>query len=155
MKKILIISLFMIGALSFCFAEANLKARVAKLVEFEGEVQVMPKGSRVWSSAQEGVVLSEGDAIKTGPASSALLNIEGDAKKGSLVSLKENTRLNLDILKEDIGTNKKVTLLDVSIGKILIQAEKLQGGSKFEVKTPTSVVGVRGTKFAVEVDTLK
>ena len=69
--------------------------------------------------------------------------------------LKENTTLTLDILKENTATKKKVTVLDVSIGKILIQAEKLKDGSRFEVKTPTSVVGVRGTKFSVKVEAIE
>ena len=52
------------------------------------------------------------------------------------------------------GTQK--TLLDLAIGKILIRAKKLHSEEeKFEVKTPTTIVGVRGTTFAVEVEALE
>ena len=149
---IAIVILALFPGLVLC--QGMLKQRMAKVVKAEGDVQVMLKGQGIWRDAQEGMELTEGDVIKTGRNGAALLNIEGDSK-GSLVRMREDTRLNLDILKEDMATDKKVTVLDVSIGKILIQAEKLKEGSRFEVKTPTSVVGVRGTKFAVEVDTLE
>lgn len=147
---LLILSLFAAPA----FSQGMLQEREARIVKAEGDVKVMIKEERAWKPAEEGMVLSEGDIIKTGPSGAALINIAGDSK-GSLVRMREDTELNLDILKEDVGADKKVTVLDVSIGKILIQAEKLKEGSRFEVKTPTSVVGVRGTKFAVEVDTLE
>ncbi|MBN2120972.1 MAG: FecR domain-containing protein [Candidatus Omnitrophica bacterium] len=154
MKKLIIVVVILLMSAGFCLAQSALKERMAKVVKVDGDVQVMFKNSDAWQKAEEEMVLSEGDVIKTGKVGAALLNIEGDSK-GSLVRLRENTTLNLDILKEDSSSKKKVTVLDLSIGKILIQAEKLQEGSRFEVKTPTSVVGVRGTKFAVEVDTLE
>ncbi len=154
MKKFLILAVILIGTLGLCFAQGTLKDRIAKVIKVDGDVQVMKKDSSTWIPAEEGMILSEGDIIKTGKVGAALLNIQGDAE-GSLVRLRESTTLALDILKEDTSTNKKVTVLDLSIGKVLIQAEKLKSGSRFEVKTPTSVVGVRGTKFAVEVDTLE
>lgn len=154
MKNTLIAMLILALCAAPAFSQGMLKEREATIVKAEGDVQVMIREEGAFKPAKEGMVLSEGDIIKTGPSGAALLNIAGYAK-GSLVRMRENTQLNLDILKEDLGTNRKVTVLDVSIGKILIQAEKLKEGSRFEVKTPTSVVGVRGTKFAVEVDTLE
>ena len=59
-------------------------------------------------------------------------------------------------LKKDEEGRVQTTLLDLAIGKILISAEKLDTpDSKFEVKTPTSVVGVRGTAFSVEVEAVE
>jgi hypothetical protein len=154
MRKYIIAIMILALFSGLALAQGTLRQRMARVVKADGDVQVMLKSQGMWRAAQEGMELTEGDIIKTGPRGAALLNIEGDSK-GSLVRMREDTELNLDILKEDIATNKKVTVLDVSIGKILIQAEKLKEGSRFEVKTPTSVVGVRGTKFAVEVDTLE
>jgi hypothetical protein len=48
-------------------------------------------------------------------------------------------------------TGDKTTLLDLAIGKVLVQTQKLQGDSKFEVRTPTALTGVRGTIFEVTV----
>ena len=58
-------------------------------------------------------------------------------------------------LKDDqAGTQN--TLFDLSLGEILIKAKKLHSEkSKFEVKTPTSIVGVRGTTFSVTVEAVK
>ena len=47
------------------------------------------------------------------------------------------------------------TLLVVGIGSVLVKADKLVGASKFEVKTPTSIIGIRGTIFEVYVSTQK
>ena len=48
------------------------------------------------------------------------------------------------------------TLLDLAMGEILIKAQKVHGEkSQFEVKTPTSIVGVRGTTFNVKVEAVE
>jgi hypothetical protein len=59
-------------------------------------------------------------------------------------------------LLQDKDKETQRTLLDLSIGEILIQVDKLQAEkSSFEVKTPTSMVGVRGTTFSVKVETME
>ena len=53
----------------------------------------------------------------------------------------------------DPGADTSKTLLDLAMGEVLIKAQKVHGeNSKFEVKTPTSIVGVRGTTFNVKVE---
>ena len=70
--------------------------------------------------------------------------------------MSEKSLVSFASLVKDSSSGMKKTLLDLSIGQVLIKAEKLDTpDSKFEVKTPTSVVGVRGTKFSVKVDALK
>ena len=71
-----------------------------------------------------------------------------------MVEMSPNSELTFAELVKDDATGTQKTLLDLAIGQILIKAAKLNTAeSKFEVKTPTSVVGVRGTKFAVRVAT--
>ena len=68
----------------------------------------------------------------------------------------ENSQLMLRELKKDKRTGTENTLLDLAVGKILVKAQKLRDpDSKFEVKTPTSVVGVRGTNFSVQVEAVE
>ena len=58
--------------------------------------------------------------------------------------------------KRDLNKGTSQTLLDLAVGKILIRVDKLhKKGDKFEIKTPTSIVGVRGTVFGVEVEALR
>lgn len=127
--------------------------RTGKVLDMNGKVEVsLANGDIV--PAEIGMALNEGDAIKTKADSFVLVKLEGP--ETATVELNENSELLLTELAidEDKGTQK--TLLDLALGKILIKAETLHNeNSKFEVKTPTSVVGVRGTTFAVEVESVE
>ncbi|MFA5144289.1 MAG: FecR domain-containing protein [Candidatus Omnitrophota bacterium] len=141
----------LIASVSF---SAELK-RTAAISEISGEVMVKGAGPGAWAPAKVGDQLNEGFFIKTGPRSKAVVNVDGDSKT-AIVDVSEKSLVSFATLVKDSTTGMKKTLLDLSIGQVLIKAEKLDTpDSKFEVKTPTSVVGVRGTKFSVKVDALK
>lgn len=107
-----------------------------------------------WITAEEGMVLNEGDIIKTREGSTVMLNLDGSGETAT-VDLAENSQLKLAELLKDEETGSEQTLLDLAIGEILIRAQKLHSEEeRFEVKTPTTIVGVRGTTFAVEVEAL-
>jgi len=70
------------------------------------------------------------------------------------VEMKQNSKLQLAVLLGGKEAPTQTTLLDLSMGEILVKAQKVHSEkSKFEVKTPTSVVGIRGTTFSVAVET--
>jgi len=150
--KFVIISEIITGLIFAAIAQdINRSASIASL---KGKAQVKLINEKRWHSAKVGMVLHEGDSIRTSTGSWALLNLDGG--KTATVEVKENTQLLLSELKKNDSSDVKDTLLDVAIGKILIKVQKLRKeSSKFEVKTPTSIVGVRGTVFAVEVENLK
>jgi len=136
-------------------ASAEEVKRTASVVEASGDVAIKISSAQAWQPAKAGDVLNEGSYIKTGPLSKAVLNIDGDGKT-ALVDVSEKSQLSLATLVKDTTSGLKKTLLDLAIGQVLIKAEKLDTpDSKFEVKTPTSVVGVRGTKFSVRVEALE
>ena len=111
-------------------------------------------GPGSWSPAKVGDILNEGSFLKTGAGAKAIVNV--DDGKTAVVDVSEKSLVSFATLIKDSATGMKKTLLDLSIGQVLIKAERLDTpDSKFEVKTPTSVVGVRGTKFSVKVDALK
>ena len=94
------------------------------------------------------------EARKERAAIQAILNLNGMGETAA-VEINENSQLLLLELIQDKEEETQQTLLDLAIGKVLIRAQKLHSEkSKFEVKTPTSIVGVRGTTFAVEVEAL-
>ena len=100
------------------------------------------------------MVLNEKDFIKTKADSWVNMNLDGSGETAA-VELDENSQLMLLRLTKDDENGTQKTLLDLAIGKILIRAQKLHTKeSSFEVKTPTSIVGVRGTVFEVEVEAL-
>lgn len=145
MNLILVIVIFAFSANAY-----GEEGRYASIDKISGYVEIRKADSQEWSLAQEGMVLYENDEIRTQKASSARLLLDEDGNTGQL-DVKETTRLRLNTLdKEEVSGDKK-TLLDVAIGRVLIQVEKLQGESKFEVNTPTATMGVRGTKFEVVV----
>ena len=155
MKKIAIA----VGAviMIFCMAPASATAeevkRTATIQDITGEAQVKLTSESAWMPAAAGMTLTEGDTIKTGKGAWILLKLQGDVT--ATVEIDEESQMLLREFTEDkeLGTQK--TLLDLALGEIMIRAEELSPESKFEVKTPSSVAGVRGTKFAVKVEAVE
>ncbi|MCH7505073.1 FecR domain-containing protein [PVC group bacterium] len=129
--------------------------RVAKVVELEGEVEAKLSGQENWVPVQKNMILNQGDIIKTKSKSFALIILNGSGET-SEIEISENSQLLILELMTDDKDGAQTTLLDLAIGKVLIRAKELHNeNSKFEIKTPTSVVGVRGTTFSVEVEALE
>jgi len=141
--------------MSFCAAaQAAETPRVATITEIKGKVE-MQTGEGPWMPAQIGMILNQGDTIRTMDESYAILNVDGTAETAS-VEVKQKSNLKLAMLIQDKEAATQNTLLDLAIGEVLIKARKLHSDkSKFEVKTPTSIVGVRGTTFSVTVEAVE
>ncbi|MFN3550681.1 MAG: FecR domain-containing protein [Endomicrobiia bacterium] len=83
-----------------------------------------------------------------------------DIKPNELIRTNEKTQYEIimpskDIIKIAQNTNaviKSESLMEVMKGKIHKIIKKLKPKTKFEVHTPTSVIGVRGTKYEIEVE---
>ena len=136
------------------FALAQEAKRTAIITDLEGDVEVKTPEGEGWVPAAIGMVLNEKDFIKTKADSWVNMNLDGSGETAA-VELDENSQLMLLRLTKDDENGTQKTLLDLAIGKILIRAQKLHTKeSSFEVKTPTSIVGVRGTVFEVEVEAL-
>ncbi len=130
---------------------SQVENREATILSLQGTVEVK-SGKKPWQKAQKNMVLVQGDIIRTKNKSSATLNVDGTGKKAA-VEMKENSQLRLAELKINKADSSETTLLDLALGAVLIKAEKLHSEkSRFEVKTPTSIVGVRGTTFSVAVE---
>ena len=154
MKKIIFLVTCSIVISIFAFISAEQVTRTATIVEIEGIVEVKTPDAEDPVPASVGMVLEESDIIATKDDSSAIIEISG-SQGNAKVDLKDNSQVViLDLIKRDTGEEE--TLLDLAVGKLLIKVDKMPDEkSKFEVKTPTSVVGVRGTKFSVEVEAVE
>ncbi|HON55519.1 MAG TPA: FecR family protein, partial [bacterium] len=84
--------------------------------------------------------------IKTNEKSKVVLNIEN-----SIVLIDENSEVEIEESKKT-DTFSKVRL-KLNKGTIFSEVKKLRANDKFEISTPISTVGVRGTKFLVEAVT--
>ncbi|MFC1576070.1 FecR domain-containing protein [Candidatus Omnitrophota bacterium] len=142
MKKVVLIVLacFLITGLAHNSYAA--KARTVTLTSMEGSVKVDVDGNDKWASATVGMKLKKDSKLRTGRASYAVLayNDEGS----NVVRVKENTNIVIgEISRKSYG----VELFD---GKVLARFKKLPPGSKFEVRTPTAVCGIRGSGLGVD-----
>ena len=128
----------------------EMTADQAKVIELTGDAMMMKAGTQEWTPITLGSVLTEGDAIKTLEGTKATLELTGSAKTAEVL-VHENTEMKFETFQNTSDSKLDKTLLGVDKGGILVKAEKLIGDSKFEVKTPTSIVGIRGTTFEVQV----
>lgn len=152
-KKIVAIIVLTLCVTSLGFAE-DMTKRTAKISDVKGAVEVKTATGEI-VPAKVGMVLNEGDMVQTKTNSSAILNVDGTAETAS-VEVKANAKLKLSEMLENKKEGVQMTLLDLSMGEILIKAKKLHSEkSKFEVKTPTSIVGVKGTTFSVSVEAVE
>ncbi|MBI4706945.1 MAG: FecR domain-containing protein [Candidatus Omnitrophica bacterium] len=152
----LILSMCIMGLVLglFSIALAEESQRTALLSDFKGVVEIK-SGQTDWIPAKMNMVLKQGDVLRTKKDSWAMLQLDGAAQTAT-VEIKENSQLQLAEILENKAEATQSTLLDLALGEILIKAKKLHAEkSKFEVKTPTSIVGVRGTTFSVAVEAVE
>jgi len=71
----------------------------------------------------------------------------------SVLTLGEETSLEVNEMIFDPKKKTRKTVVNVAYGKIRVKASKLGAArNDLEIVTPTAVIGVRGTEFAVSVD---
>ncbi|MCX7711691.1 MAG: FecR domain-containing protein [Clostridia bacterium] len=123
--------------------------RAAKITDLSGTVNVQKAGGEKKFSAFKGMSLSQGDSISTGKASWVELEIDND----KLVKISENTQLGVAELAGSIESGDDQTGLKLWFGKVWTNIKnKLNIRSKYEIRTPKTVMGVRGTQFFVSLD---
>ncbi len=112
------------------------------------DVFVRSRGGE-WLAAKDGMIILPGDEVKTARNNSVEVLMDGG--KVGRVEVKEGSLFRIQKAETDSVTGDKRTLLDLAMGKILVKVEALKGNSRFEVRTPTALTGVRGTVFEVTV----
>lgn len=129
--------LLVIGATVVCGA-AQMTVKVSGV---EGTVEMKKTDAGQWAAVKNGDTVPVGGAIRTSAGSSCMLTwADGNALKVSALSALVVSAAD----RADNGTEKST--LDLKQGKVFAHVKKLQtADSKFELKTPTAVAGVRGT----------
>jgi len=117
---------------------------IAYIGEVGGTVTVVKANPGEEVEAQLGMLLMGGDTVKTATASYSSIIFQDD---GSRVKLGENSQLTLNAERDQKNLKKRM-FLD-SGGKLWAKVSKKKG-TDFQVKTPTSVASVKGTKFILE-----
>ncbi|MDN5844118.1 MAG: FecR domain-containing protein [Alcaligenaceae bacterium] len=112
----------------------------ARVVHVTGEVTIEGR------SLQAGDTVTAGQALHSGPAGVATLKLPDD----SLLTLSPDSTLILDRLHLFQGTGLTDSILKMNDGSLeSIVAPGDTGVGRFEVRTPVTVTGVRGTRLRV------
>lgn len=90
--------------------------------------------------------IGDSDLVSTKAKSSCEIQVI-KSQSPIVIRMKEDSEFSLS---KDLNTSTLNSI--VRSGKVLFNVEKLKSGDKMNVITPTSVAGVRGTRFEVVVD---
>jgi hypothetical protein len=101
------------------------------------------EGGGTWTQLQRGQELRSGAVIRTGADSYVDIDLKDN---GPGLHLTENTTLGFDkLLVDDTGAERVVeTQLDLRAGCVAGEVYKSGASSKYEIKTPNAVAGVKG-----------
>lgn len=95
-----------------------------------------------------GFALQNFDQIKTGAKSMVTLQIDQKTGINAAITVKPSTVMTLDITSLKNNQSGGVNLLS---GAVALKVQKMTGDNKLDVRTGTAVMGVRGTKFDVDM----
>ncbi len=133
MRHLFLLSLFMVLALGSVRAEISAE-------KVRGEAHIMKLGATAWQPLENGMRIEPGDKIKTGRGSSVKMTIY----RGE-ITLFQNAEFNVNAYQEK---DEKINAdFDLQLGQLKAKVNQMKEGSFFEIKTPTSVAGIRGTVF--------
>jgi hypothetical protein len=146
-------------------AAQSVDQSAAKVVRLKGAVRYST-GNNDWKSLKLGDVLKPGTVIQTAadsqvdlvlgnasapvarPVPVAMISYQPVAEQ-NIVRLWENTLMGVDKLTE-MSTGMEVvteTQLDLKAGHITGSVKKMSAASKYEVKLPNGVAGIKGTVY--------
>lgn len=120
--------------------------RAGTFKQVQGEAWVGSAAQRRPAASGEGVQVSQ--RVSTGKTGAATLTL----RDGTVLTMGPNSTMDLSAFEFNTTTQEGNLLLDLLQGSVRVVTGLLGKASpdKFKVKTPTSVVGVRGTDFIVE-----
>jgi hypothetical protein len=95
-------------------------------------------------------IIQENEIIVTGKSSFCDLQILGN-ESDTVIRIKELSKFSIT---SQIIKNLNITQPILDKGQVIINLRKLNKHEEFRTQTRTSIIGVRGTKFEVAIDTL-
>lgn len=146
---------------AFAFLGALLTGEAQEIKQGKAVVRAITKGTAKYKDPASGVtdwaplkvdtVLKQGAVIETDATGIVDLFL---GVNGPVVRVTPATQLTLDKLTFSRAAGEVVieTQLDLKAGTILGTVKKLAAASKYEVKTPVGVCGIRGTEYRVSAD---
>ena len=139
-------ALILIAALGF--SGAALASDIGLVKVSKGEVRIERAGAR--AAAPVGAPLRIGDVIHTGADGSAGVTFTDN----SLVSIGPNSVFAIDKYRFDTTTHAGEFEGNLRQGRLAAVSGKMvkQSPESMKIRTPSAIMGVRGTEFVVPVD---
>lgn len=126
-------------------AGSEAQNEIAKITFILGEASVSHNDGKGWEDISFNAKIFAGDIIKTGAESRCEITL----RDNTVIRIGENSEFkfdNVNIEAGDISGNAKL-----SLGSIWSNLQKIKAGDEpISVKTPTSVMAVRGTIYRVD-----
>ena len=159
-------------AVAFAMAtSAQAAERTGKVVKLKGSARYST-GNNIWQPVSVGtqlragalvqtakdsfvdIALTDSDVVQPPTASGVGAGGRRPTATQDLVRLSEDSVLAIDKLTVVNTGAEKVTetQLDLRSGRILGSVKKMAAASRFEVRVPNGVAGIRGTLFAISAD---
>lgn len=138
------------GLMAFAtWSAASAETAVGTMKVLQGTVTVERNGGSV--PGVLGMAILETDQIITGANGAAGITFQDN----SLLSLGPNSRLAVERFKFDSTTHEGDFQTSLKQGKLAVISGKIAKHKQdaMKVRTPASIIGVRGTEFVVEVMT--
>ena len=144
--------LLVLATLAFTAGQASAVPGHAEVKRIVGTATVSKATGGAPATLAEGMVLGTGDTINTGPSSAVDLNL---GVNGDVLRVEPDSTLSLDQLDVTrISPPVVSTKLNVTKGGVTANViTKLAAASRYEVRTPNGVAGIRGTIYNASVGT--
>ena len=123
-------------------------AEIGQIKVVKGQVSIERQGKAI--PATVGVRLQTADVVKTGADGSVGITMDDD----SLLSAGPNSTLSLDRYAFDSTTNQGRLDTSLNKGTLAVISGRIakQSPDAMTVRTPTAILGVRGTEFVVSTN---
>ena len=123
-------------------------AEIGQIKNVAGQVFLLR--NNVEQPAKAGDLIEQADVVATGPNSSVGITFIDNSR----LSAGPNSRIELKQFRFNSTTHEGEFLADMQRGTLAIVSGQIAKHSPeaMKVKTPTSILGVRGTTFAVKVE---
>jgi hypothetical protein len=140
-------NLAMLTALAALLVAQPAFAEIGRIKSHVGTVSVVRGGTAI--PARPGLLLEQGDVVVTGKTGRVGIAFQDDTR----MALGPNSRIALTEFAYDRARQTGSFVTKVDRGSLGVVSGKIAKSKRdaMRVRTPTSMLGVRGTKFVVEV----
>lgn len=137
-----------LAAIIASLAVQPLWAGIGRVKKVAGVAMVERSGQKL--PVAPGFVIEKGDTLLTGKGGKIGVTFNDNSR----FATGANSRVNISEFSFDETTHQGAFVADVQKGKVAIISGDIAHGAKdaMKVKTPSALLGVRGTRFVVEVN---